>query len=41
MSIYKITFGDGKQMVIRANSPKQANDIASVIGIVSHIKFIR
>jgi hypothetical protein len=41
MYIYQISFGNGSKLQIRANSPKQANEIASKIGIVSHIKFIR
>lgn len=41
MFIYKVTFGNGSKMFIRANSPKDANKIASEIGIVSMIKWVR
>lgn len=40
MYIYKITYKDGKKEVIRANSPKQAEELASN-GVVSFIKFLR
>jgi hypothetical protein len=39
--IYRITFDDGSIMQMRANSPKQVNELASKIGIVSAIKFLR
>jgi hypothetical protein len=41
MYLYLITFGDGSQIHVRASSPKEANDRASIIGIVSHIKWMR
>jgi len=41
MYIYKVTFGDGSQMNFRANSPRQANELASKIAVVSHIKWLR
>ena len=41
MFIYKVTFGNGSVMQIRANSPKEASEMASKIGVVSHIKWLR
>lgn len=41
MSLYKVTFGDGTSLKIRAMSPKQAWEIASKIKEVSNIQWIR
>ncbi len=41
MFIYKVVFGDGSEMNIRASSPKEANDRASKINIVAGIFFVR
>lgn len=38
---YVVTFGNGSKLTIRANSPKEASAIASKIGVVSHIKYLR
>lgn len=41
MFTYKITFGDGASVQIKANSYQEANEIASKRGIVSCIQKMR
>ena len=41
MFIYKVIFGDGSEMNIRASSPKEAVERAEKIGIVKGLRFIR
>lgn len=41
MFVYKVMFGDGSVLEMRANNPKEVNERASKIGIVSFIKWLR
>jgi hypothetical protein len=41
MYLYKVFFKDGSKATIRANSPKQADEIARLIGEVANVRFIR
>jgi len=38
---YKITFKNKEKLIIRANSPKQAYLVASKLGSVLFIKYVR